>query len=60
MPSQKDEWSLLLDRYDRSILIQMLNDYRSEQLKKGEPTEIIDDLLLKVIECKQRKVRDER
>lgn len=60
MLSQKDEWSLLLDRYDRSILIQMLNDCRSERLKKGEPTEIIDDLLLKVIECKQRKTRYER
>lgn len=57
---QADEWSFLLDRYDRSILIQMLNDCRSERLKKGEPTEIIDDLLLKVIECKQRKNQYER
>lgn len=54
MADKNDKWSVSLDRYDRGILINMLNDCRSDKIKNGESTEIVDDLLLKVILSKQR------
>lgn len=52
-------YTLKLDRYDYGIIFHILNDRRNELIKNSSDTEAIDNVLLKVIEAKERyKGRD--
>jgi hypothetical protein len=52
-------YTLKLDRYDYGIIFNTLNDRRNELIKNNADTEAIDNVLLKVIEAKERyKGRD--
>ena len=50
----KEIYKLRLDRYDYGIILNTLNDRRTEMIKNDQDTEIIDNTLLKVIEAKER------
>ena len=50
----KEIYTLRLDRYDYVIILNTLNDRRTEMIKNDQDTEIIDNTLLKVIEAKER------
>lgn len=40
---------LKLDKYEYDLIIRALNDFRTEQLRKGGVTEPINELLLKLL-----------
>ena len=48
---------LTLDNYDHGMVITALNDKRNGMLKEKRPTDIVDDVLLKVIDAPSKKVR---
>ncbi|HZK38779.1 MAG TPA: hypothetical protein VFD23_01340 [Clostridia bacterium] len=48
---------LTLDNYDHGMVITALNDKRNLMLKEKKPTDIVDDVLLKVIDAPSKKVR---
>lgn len=48
---------LTLDNYDHGMVITALNDKRNVMLKEKRPTDIVDDVLLKVIDAPSKKVR---
>lgn len=48
---------LTLDNYDHGMVITALNDKRNVMLKEKKSTEIVDDVLLKVIDAPSKKVR---
>lgn len=48
---------MTLDPYEQGVLITALNDKRNEMLKNKKPTDIVDDVLLKVIDAPNKKVR---
>ncbi len=48
---------VILDPYEHGFIITALNDKRNEMLKERKPTDIADDVLLKVIDAPSRKVR---
>jgi hypothetical protein len=50
-----------LDRYESGAVITGLNELRSKGLAENEPTDFVDQLILKIIHAPQRKtrVRDE-
>ena len=50
----KEIYTLRLDRNDYGIILNTLNDRRTEMIKNDQDTEIIDNTLLKVIEAKER------
>ena len=50
----KEIYTVRLDIYDYGIILNTLNDKRTEMIKNDQDTEIIDNTLLKVIEAKQR------
>lgn len=53
-------YTLKLDKYDYGIIFHTLNDRRNELIKNHSDTEAIDNVLLKVIEAKERcKGRDD-
>ena len=52
---------LTLDRYEHGVVINALNEMRNDLLEEERPTEILDEVLLKVIDAptKKEKRRDE-
>ena len=52
---------LTLDRYEHGVVINALNEMRNDLLEEERPTDIVDEVLLKVIAAptKKEKRRDE-
>lgn len=52
---------LTLDRYEHGVFINALNEMRNDLLEEERPTDIVDEVLLKVIDAptKKEKRRDE-
>ena len=52
---------LTLDRYEHGVVINALNEMRNDLLEEERPTDILDEVLLKVIGAptKKEKRRDE-
>ena len=52
---------LTLDRYEHGVVINALNEMRNDLLEEERPTDILDEVLLKVIDAptKKEKRRDE-
>jgi hypothetical protein len=48
---------LKLDSYEEGAVITALNDLRNKELENQEPTDFVDDLLLKVLHAPKRKVK---
>jgi hypothetical protein len=46
---------LLLDPGEQQLLVRSLYDLRNRQLRSGETTEKIEDLLLKILDAPRRK-----
>ena len=52
---------LTLDRYEHGVVINALNEMRNDLLEEERPTDIVDEVHLKVIDAptKKEKRRDE-
>lgn len=52
---------LTIDRYEHGVVINALNEMRNDLLEEERPTDILDEVLLKVIDAptKKEKRRDE-
>lgn len=52
---------LTLDRYEHGVVTNALNEMRNDLLEEERPTDILDEVLLKVIDAptKKEKRRDE-
>lgn len=46
-----------LDDNEHSAVIQSLNDSRNERIAEGKPTDMYDDLIIKIGNAPYRKVR---
>ena len=48
---------MTLDRYEHSVVVNALNEMRNDLLEEERPTDIVDEVLLKVIDAPAKKVR---
>ena len=48
---------LTLDRYEHDVVVNALNEMRNDLLEEERPTDIVDEVLLKVIDAPAKKVR---
>jgi hypothetical protein len=46
-----------LDDYEEGAVISALNDLRNKEIAGNEPTDFVDELMLKILHAPQRKVR---
>lgn len=49
------KYVIKLDDFEKRLMINGLNGFRSDLLSKGQPTEDVNSLILKVINAPQRK-----
>ena len=63
--SRGDEVTVTLNNYEQRVLVRGLSDVRNLRISENQPTEDLDDLMLKVIDApssarKRRHDREER
>lgn len=53
------EWKtvVLLDQYERNILINALNEFRNDLLQQQRSTDAVDELMIKIHEARQKRLR---
>lgn len=53
------EWKtvILLDQYERNILINALNEFRNNLLNQQRSTDAVDELMIKIHEARQKRLR---
>jgi hypothetical protein len=54
---KQERYYLILDSYDRNIIINGLNKLRTHQINESRPTEPVDNLIIKVSTAPTRKVK---
>ena len=50
-------WHLYLNSEERKLLILSLNTLRNDLIKEGRYTDVVDELLVKAMECKLKKIK---
>ena len=51
------KYYIVFDEYERGIIINALNDKRNALIKEGQYTDVVDEVLLKVINAKQKRFK---
>ena len=51
------KYFIALDDFERRVVINGLNQFRTQLLSEGKHTEALDAVLLKIIDAKQKKFR---
>ena len=53
------EWKtvVLLEQYERNILINALNEFRNNLLQEQRSTDAVDELMIKIHEARQKRLR---
>ena len=57
MMEREERRVLSLDQYQHGVIVNALNDKRNDLIKEKRPTDIVDEVLLKVIDAPAKKVR---
>ncbi len=55
--AKEEKRVLELDKYEHGVVINALNDMRNDLIGEERPTDIVDEVLLKVIDAPTKKVR---
>ncbi len=53
----KEKYYIVLDEYERRMIINSLNELRNRLIADGRYTEAIDEILLKIINAKKKKFK---
>lgn len=53
----KEKYYIVLDEYERRIIINSLNELRNCLIANGRYTDAVDELLLKIINAKKKKIK---
>jgi len=53
-------WNLKLDKYEYCIVINALNDLRTELIRQKRNTEPVDEILIKIIDTPPKHNKKER
>ena len=51
------KYYIVFDEYERGIIINALNDKRNALIREGRYTDAVDEVLLKVINAKQKRFK---
>ena len=53
----KGKYYIVLNEYERRIIINSLNELRNRLIAEGRYTDAVDELLLKIINAKKKKFK---
>ena len=53
----KEKYYIVLEEYERRMIINRLNELRNRLIADGRYTEAVDEILLKIINAKKKKFK---
>lgn len=53
----KEKYNIVLNEYERKIIINSLNELRNRLIANGRYTDAVDELLLKITNAKKKKFK---
>ena len=53
----KEKYYIVLEEYERRMIINNLNELRNRLIADGRYTEAVDEILLKIINAKKKKFK---
>lgn len=53
----KEKYYIVLEEYERRMIINSLNELRNRLIADGRYTEAVDEILLKIINAKKKKFK---
>ena len=53
----KEKYYIVLEEYERRMIINSLNELRNRLIADGRYTDAVDELLLKIINAKEKKFK---
>jgi hypothetical protein len=54
---KEERYHLALDKYDKNIVLNALNNLRTQQIQEERPTEPVDELIRRVAYAPTKKVK---
>ena len=57
LPGKEEKKYIGIDMYEEGAVIKALNEMRTKQLSEGRPTDVENELILKIIHAPTRKAR---
>ncbi len=54
---KEEKYHITLDKYEHGVMINALNELRTDQIQKQRPTDAVDELIIKTAHCPQTKSR---
>ena len=57
MTALKEKYYIVLEEYERRMIINSLNALRNRLIADGRYTEAVDEILLKIINAKEKKFK---
>ena len=54
---KQERYYIALDKYDKNIVVNALNNLRTKQLQEKRPTDPVDELISRVAQASTRKVK---
>ena len=57
MTVKKEKYYIVLEEYERRMIINSLNELRNRLIADGRYTEAVDEILLKIINAKKKRLK---
>ena len=54
---REKKYHLMLDDFERRLLLNNLNNYRNKLIANGKYTDLLDDVIIKVANAKPKRIR---
>ena len=54
---REKKYYLVLDNFERKLLLNNLNNYRNKLIAEGKHTDLLDEVLIKVANAKLKRVK---
>ena len=54
---KEKKYYIVLDDFERRVVVNCMNEMRNSLIENGECTDTLDDVMLKVIRSKQKKLK---
>ena len=51
------KYYLVLDNFERRLLLNNLNNYRNKLIAEGKYTDLLDEVIIKVVKAKLKRVK---
>lgn len=52
---REEKYHLALDKYEHGVMINALNELRSDQINEHRPTDVVDELIIKTAHAPKKK-----